>query len=273
MRATDKNLQALGLSVLEKKIYPGLMGEPIHISGLAKKSRIARTSLYRPIQALRKRGLIEPVQIGKRTYWKKASSASLLLIARSLLAGASGDDTSATLHPEFFLHSGKEDLMRLYEKLAEKREARVFGIQPNKSAESVLDVFPFKRLVRLNQRIKEQNVIVEGLLQEDFVPFYIETLKKHRLPVEEIFRAFGGRAADTTYVPKQYINFDSEMIILPTSALIFHWSKLVAIEIYNQETIGLLKDLFVLAKSFGYKADQNEMVQGYLMTISDSGHI
>lgn len=271
MKSFIKQTQVLGFSKIENQLFQGIPDTPQSISALSIMLRVPRTSLYRPIFALKKRGLIEAVKVGRRTYWRKMAQDSLITSLGSVLTLGIESNIRTPLHPEFFLHTGKEALMRLYEKLAEKRGARVLGIQPNKSAESVLTVFPFKRLVRLNERIKGQHVIVEGLLQENFISTYIKIVKKHGLGIKKILKAFGARSADTTYVPSQYFNFDSEIIILPKSAIIFHWSKLVAVEIYNHETIGLLRDLFKLAQNFGHKADQNQMVQEYLEKHSGTG--
>lgn len=263
MKEITKRSRVLGLSKLEDALFKDLSDEPQIISRIAERTSLPRTSLYRPLRSLTSRGLIQKVQRGKRHYWRAVPQESLIASLSPVLFGAM-DIASAPLHPEFFLHSGKDVLMLLYEKLADKDGVRVLGIQPNRSAESVLKIFPFERLVRLNEKIKTRNVIVEAILQEDFIPFYTNLLRKKGLPIQKIFEAFTGRAADTVYVPKEFINFDSEIVILPTAAYIFHWSRLIAIEIRNKETLGLLRDLFALAKQFGFKVDQNALIQKYM---------
>jgi hypothetical protein len=264
MKEVTKRAKILGLSTLENALMQGLSNEPISVSRLSKRLHVPRTSIYRPLKALAARGFVESVRVGKRTCWRRISDELLIAAMSPILFESTRNPGDPPTHPEFFLHTGNESLMRLYEKLGDSKGQRVLGIQPNRSAASVLEVFPFDRLVKLNQRIKDNGVIVEALLQEDFIPFYIDLVNRKGLSVKKILKAFGGRAADTMYVPRQFINFDSEIIILPSSAYIFHWSKGVAIEVRNQETLGLLRDLFALAKSIGHKADQNEMVQEYL---------
>jgi hypothetical protein len=264
MKDATKRAKILGLSALENALMRGMSSEAISISRLSETLHVPRTSLYRPLKALAARGFVESVRVGKRTCWRRISDELLIASMSPILFASTRNPDDPPTHPEFFLHIGNENLMSLYERLGESKGQRVLGIQPNRSAASVLEVFPFDRLVRLNQRIKDNGVIVEALLQEDFIPFYIDLVNRKGLPVQQILEAFGGRAADTTYVPQQFINFDSEIIILPSSAYIFHWSKGVAIEVRNQETLGLLRDLFALAKSIGHKADQNEMVREYL---------
>ena len=265
MKEVTKRSRVLGLSVLEDTLIRTLSSEPESIVNLAEKTGAPRTSLYRPLQSLASRGLIERIKIGKRHYWKSISQETLIAaLGPILFTGATTNDTSSPLHPEFFLHTGKEALMLLYEKLADKAGVRVFSIQPNRSAQSVLGVFPFERLVRLNEKIKERGVIVEAIVQEDFVPFYVNLLQKRGLSIQSILTAFVGRAADTAYIPKEFMNFDSEITILPEAAYIFHWGKLVAVEIRNKETLGLLRGLFAFTKQFGSKVDQNELAKKYL---------
>ncbi|MBI2055144.1 MAG: hypothetical protein HYT39_03555 [Candidatus Sungbacteria bacterium] len=263
MKEITRRSKVLRFSKLEKELMETLSDKPESISRIASRMDSPRTSLYRPLKSLSSRGFVEKTKKGKRHYWRSIPQETLIAALSPALFSMT-DNTNTPLHPEFFLHTGKEILMLLYEKLADKVGARVLGIQPNRSAESVLKIFPFERLVRLNERIKTQNVIVEAILQEDFIPFYINLLKKRGFPVRKIFDAFVGRAADTMYIPKEFINFDSEIVILPTTSYIFHWSKLVAIEIRNKETLGLLRDLFALAKQSGSKVNQNELVRKYL---------
>ncbi len=260
MREITKRSKVLGFSKLEDTLIKVLTEKPQTIACLADKINAPRTSLYRPLKALSIRGFIEKVTLNKRVRWRLVSQESLVAsLSPILFIGI-----EAPLHPEFFLHTGKETLMQLYEKLAERPGVRVYAIQPNRSAESVLNIFPFSRLVRLTERIKENKVIVEALLQEDFIPFYTDLIRRRGLSIKKILTAFGGRSADTSYVPKNFLDFDSEITILPNVAYLFHWSKLIAIEVRNKETLGLLLDLFALAKSIGHKVDQNELVRKYL---------
>lgn len=264
MKDATRQAKALGFSKLEQALFGVLSDAPQSIARLSRTLKVTHTSLYRPLKALKNRGLVETVVVGKRKLWKNVSRDDLISSLGSVLFAGLTTKSKAPLHPEFFLHTGKEPLMKLYENLATTPNIRVWAIQPNRAAQSVLETFPFDRLIRLNERIKEQHVIVEALLQEDFIPFYINLVSSRGLSIEKIFSAFGGRTADTAYVPKQFINFDSEITILPKTAYIFHWSKDVAVEIRNEETIGLLRDLFALAKAMGRKVDQNEMVRKYL---------
>lgn len=88
-------------------------------------------------------------------------------------------------------------------------------------------------------------------------------LKRRKLPVRDILTSFGGRAAETTYVPKEFINFSAEIIFIPRVAYIIDWAHLVAVEIRHTETIGLIRALFELAKSLGTKVDQNKLLREY----------
>jgi len=261
MKENKKLSHMLGFSKLESKIFNYLPEYPQSISNIGKELRLPRTSVYGPVESLRKRGFVEVEKIGRRLFYKKTSHEFLINNLKLILNKGDASEVSKNfVHPEFFLHTGKEDLIRLYNQYGELRGQRLMGIQSNRSADAVLNAYPFEKLLEVNKNIKKNGVIIEGLLQEGFVDFYKSTLKKRGLSVKKAFESFGGRAADTTYVPKEFLNSDSEIMILPKAACIFNWTRLVAIEIRNKETVGLFRDLFALAKYFGRKVDQNKMV-------------
>lgn len=262
MTKNTKLFKLLGFSQLETKVFNHLEEYPQNIATLTRRLQSPRTSLYGPLKSLKKRGLVQLEKMGKRTFYKKMPDEPLANNLKSvLIRGAKSELIDNFVHPEFFLHAGKDALIRLYNQYGQFRDIRILGIQSNRSAEAVLNTYPFEKLLEINRNIKKNGVIIEGLLQEGFIDFYKSTLKKKGLSVRKAFDSFGGRAADTTYVPKEFLSFNSEIMILPKAAYIFNWTRLVAIEIRNKETIGLLRDLFLLAKYFGRKVDQNRLVE------------
>ncbi len=179
-------------------------------------------------------------------------------LGTALLSGIIPGDAPA--HPEFFLHQGKQALSKIYYQLGDCKKERVLFIQPNASLASSLKAFTQDDLVEINTRIKKSSVIMETILQENVIPHWAEAIKKKGWSVEKVLRAVEGRAADTTYVPKEFLNFNSEIIVMPKVAYIVNWDRLVAIEIHNQETLGLLREIFAFAKHFGHKVNLNELV-------------
>jgi len=102
---------------------------------------------------------------------------------------------------------------------------------------------------------------MDAILHENAVAVCEAVIAKRGLPSKEIFAAFADRTAETTYIPKDIFNFDSEIGILPRVVFIINWKKEVAIEIRDEATIGLLLEMFRFAKEFGRKVDQNELIR------------
>ncbi len=270
MKDVTKRARVLGLSELESALIDTLTTEPVGIARLARALGRTHTSLYRPLQALKRRGLAEDKLYSNGTRWWKVPQESLVASLGSVLfSGIASNAANAggkALHPEFFLHSGRDALVKIYFDIAEQKNIRFAGIQPNKSIAAVLDAVTPEEILHVNTKIRENGIIVEAILQEDVVAFYAAELKRRRWPADKILSSFGGRAADTTYVPKEYINFSSEILFLPKVAYILDWANLTGIEMRSVEAVGLIRDLFALAKTFGAKVDQNKLIRERLAT-------
>lgn len=254
MKDVNKCAKVLGFSELETAVFGALACGEFGISDLARQTGRSHSSLYRPLQALKKRGVVEMRRVGNRARWRRTDSDEILSSLGSTLFPNQS-------HPEFFLLSGEEALKKIYYTATEQRGVRILGIQPNKSIQSILSIFPSKEIVDINMRIKKRGIIMEAILQENIISSYAESLKQKAIDPKEIFHSFSGRAADTTYVPKEFLNFDSEIIIMPKVAYIVNWGRMVGVEVRNKETIGLLREIFALAKHFGRKVNLNEIVE------------
>lgn len=249
-------LQVLGFSALEQALVDGLRDVPESPSAMARRLMIPRTSLFSPLAALERRGLAEQVRVGKRIHWKRSALSlahSILPFGLELPAGQN--------HPEFFLHTGKEALRSIQSMIGDAANSRVLFIQPNASLVACLDYFTEAELQDLNTRIKKNKVIMECILQEDVIPHWFRAVKRHGWSAEAMAQTVRGRAADTTFVPKEFFNFNSELGIFPNVAYISNWGSLVSIEIRNQDTIGLLRDVFTFAKQMGKKINLTEQIE------------
>lgn len=261
MNYAARRAKVLRLSSLEKMLFEKLSLEPQSISRLAITLKKPRTSLYYPLRSLKERGLIETARVGKRIRWRRAAENPLIFSPSILFSETSGTKVSTSHHSEFFLRQGKSELVGIYQNLSHARNIRAMVIQPNQSIKSILKVFSQNELIKINTRIKKNSIILETILQENVIPFYIELLKIKKWPASKVFAAFRERMADTTYIPKEFFNFDAEIIIMPRVAYLIHWGNFTAVEIRNQEMIGLLRDLFTFTKHFGRKINQNELIK------------
>jgi DNA-binding MarR family transcriptional regulator len=270
---TKEAQQILGLGSQDNQVLISLSKSTMSVTELSKKTKIARTSLYPLLERLHNRGLVATVRNGKRRSWKLISKEKLQRKLFSLAHEYPIDDTEsesemgivAAQESEYKVYHGREKLMQIYESLGElPRSSRLYGIQPNVSAYSVMQQFDFERLVEINQRIKDRKIIVEAVLQENFVDYYTKMLKKEKKPGKDILKAYGGRLAVTYHVPVERINFDSEVMFYGNVVIIANWRDLVAVVIKNKEVFGLILEFFESLKSIGKRVDQNPSVEELL---------
>lgn len=270
MVLTNEQYQLLGLNKKDRTLIEGLTDQSLSFTVLARKVKIPRTSLYTRIKHLLKRGLITEVRVGKRKQY--------VLVSREVLQGYFEEladhfsmiekkkSKSFILHgrvsSEYLVYRGIENLVALYKRFGDlDKYSRIYTLQPNISAYSVMKAFPYDELVKINQRIKDRKIIVEAVLQENFIDFYKNKLRQENKPIKDIFEAYGGRMADTHYISQKYINFDSELMMTKDFAVIANWQEHVAVEIRDKETVGILLELFGFIKSQSSKVDQNPVVK------------
>ncbi len=268
----EEEIKLLGLTTKEKKLLAGLSATPINVSSLARTTKIKRTSLYSLLDHLSSRGLVSKTLQGKRWYWFATPAKQL---QEKFFSLAENHRTTsevreheigiiASQDSEYKIYRGKNKLITIYTELANlPRHSRLYGIQPNISVGSVLKHLPDENLITINESFKKRNIIVEALLQEDFLTAYAGILKQKK-PKKEILQSYGNRLAVTTYIPKATLNFDSEIIFYGNIVLFLNWQELVAIVIKNKDIVGIMKALFELAKLSGDRVDQNPHVEKLL---------
>lgn len=268
----EESRQLLGLSEHENTVLFVLGDDAWNITALSKEAEIKRTSLYPILGRIHERGLVKKVRKGKRTLWKRISAPELQDKLFALAERHKGQDTVrkeevgiiASQESEYHLYRGEEKLFQIYESFGMlAKNTRLYGIQPNISAYSVMKKFPYDRLVKINGNIKKNQIIVEALLQENFLEYYVAHLKKEgksKEKIRELLSAYGGRLAITTYVPKDTLDFDSELFFYRDVVTFLDWQEMVAVVIKNKDIAGIMKDLFELMKLSGQRVDQNPKV-------------
>jgi hypothetical protein len=274
---SKESLPLLGLAKKDYLVFLALQKGTYSVSALARLTDQSRTSLYPRLQRLHARGLITPTHSGKRTLWRAISSpklkAKLFSLAHAQEDGEEVGDQMVGIIPsqlsEYKVYVGLKKLVQIYEDLGQlPRHTRLYAIQPNTSAYSVMKRFPFKSLVAINQHIKDRQIIMEVVLQENFLDYYTKRLKKEGKKVKDILEAYGGRLGVTTYVPGDRLNFDSEIMFYNNVVIIANWQDLVAVVIKNEQIAGLMIEFFESLKVLGYRTDQNPRVEELLKNIS-----
>ncbi|MEX0650231.1 MAG: winged helix-turn-helix domain-containing protein [Candidatus Andersenbacteria bacterium] len=270
---TRESLTLLGLTSEDNALLKMLEKHDLSVSELARSTHQPRTSVYPRLSRLKERGLVTTTNRGKRRYWKTVSPRKLreklFMLAHSHeIAEESGEQELGIIssqQSEYKVYAGKNKLVEIYESLGQlPRHTRLHIMQPNISAYSVMKHFPYDRLVKLNQSIKDRKIIVEAILQENFLDYYTDRLKKEGKSSKDILQAYGGRLAITHHVPAERLNFDSEVTLHNDTVIIANWQELVAVVIKNEQAAGLIADIFESLQLLGRKVDQNPRIEEIL---------
>jgi len=267
---SQETVQLLGLSAAENRLLKTLQSGEFSVTDLSKTTKIKRTSLYPLLKKLKARGLVTTRRHGRRHRWHATSKQRLQTKLFSLahhheVTEETGDQIVGIIpsqNSEYHVYHGRAKLVQIYEEIGHlPRHTRLYGIQPNVSALSVMKKFPYDRLVQLNQNIKDREIIVEGVLQENFLDYWSSHLKKQEVKRwHQLMKAYSGRLAVTTYVPADQLNFNSEIMFYENVVIIANWQDLTAAVIKNQAITGIMTELFESLKTIGRRTDQNPRV-------------
>lgn len=273
-----ESLTLLGLTPEDNVLLKVLEKHNLGVSELARATGQPRTSLYPRLLRLKERGLVSTTHKGKRRLWRSVSPRKLrdklfTLAHAHEVVEESGEQEFGVIssqESEYKVYAGKNKLVEIYESLGRlPRHTRLHIMQPNISAYSVMQRFPHDRLVAINQNIKDRQIIVEAILQENFLDYYTDRLREEGKSTKDIMQAYGGRLAITHYVPADRLNFDSEVTIYNDVVIIANWQELVAVVIKNEQVAGLVKDIFESLQTIGRRVDQNPRVKDIIQSFPE----
>ncbi|MEK7646200.1 MAG: helix-turn-helix domain-containing protein [Patescibacteria group bacterium] len=263
----------LNLTSHEEKIFTVLdTKEPFSVSDTSKKAKIPRMSAYLALAALKSRGIIYSKIKGKRRFWLRISDKELsdILISTAKLAHDSEERVEIT-HDDstgFAVLRGLPSLFSIFERIAQgHKDERLIGIQPTASLKNVLRGISWKNLQPIQDSIRNNKIIVEGLLREDYYPT-LTSLVKDPVQKEEILKSFIGRTTDMVFVSNEYLNAETELMMFRDVAFLINWKDEVALEIKNKDMLHFLKELFDLARGYGRKVNQEEYIKNIIEKIN-----
>ena len=270
---SPEEITLLGLSPKEARLLNSLTSTPENPSTLARKSKLKRTSLYSLLEHLRRRGLVQKKKQGKRWYWQIIPQPQLQeqlfnlaehhRVNRKTVEKEVG--LIASEESQYKIYRGKEKLNSLYAELGQlPKHTRLYGIQPNLSMATALKNTSPGLITQINESIKQKGVVVEAILAEDFLSYYLKALGQKPANAKKILKSFSDRLAVTTYVPKDILNFEAELLFYNQTLLILNWKELSAVVIKNKEIVGIMTALFNLAKLSGNRVDQNLKITNLL---------
>ena len=259
---SDHHSNILGLTESERLIIHATTKMAKSITKLAGITEIPRTSLLYMLKKLENRGLVKQIRIGKRTRWKSVIEKPLRSLASAYARSVIDLDINPHMENGVILYSGMPALFSIFENLIHlPKYSRILALQPDNSLRHALRKNKVFEFLRINEAIKRQKFIVEGIVHERSVETVVKELGA--TSGTKIFNSFIGRLEDYVKIPDEFANVEAEIWFFGGSAYLINWHQEIAIQFTDPHMIGLLNVLFSCVKELGQRYSQNEKMKKY----------
>ncbi len=266
MNWKNPRLRVLGLESKEKDLLT-LLSDSLSIQDVSRKSPIPRTTITYMLKKLVERGLVEKVRFGKRYRYYSVPAGQLQAILGEATASpfdepptpSAGAVPSST--KKISNYRGLKNITQLQvDFLQSHRDERVYAIQPNKSWLSLHSKVSEDQVIRVNEIIRNNNLIIDAVIEHDAYENFRRANQSKRKFLA-LAKSFGDRMADYVSAPKGYMTDQVEMWIIKNTALFIDWREEVAIKIVDAHMAHFLKDMYLLTKEHGKKIDHNQAIR------------
>jgi DNA-binding transcriptional ArsR family regulator len=263
----QKIIDFLRLSKNEVKVSEYLKTHSgTQVADISRGIRMPRMTVYLALDSLKARGLADYFRKGKRRFWSIAEGSKL--VADIMSSAYSLTDTNEirinAKNSGFAIHQGLNGMYRVWKELQKLApNSRVYGIQPTGAMRYALKRLDWQeKIAPLQENILKKPIIIDGVLPEDYYPFFAQHYSYDKKLQRKMLESFLGRGTDMTFMSDQYFkDAESELIILPNVAYLSDWKNEVSIEIRNPAMLLFLKELYDLAKGYGRKVNQEEYIK------------
>jgi len=268
MKWTEKTLEILSLTNTQAKIL-GLLDVERMLVEIVRETHISRTGANYCLIQLMEKGLVYRKKQSKRYSYKALSSQELSekLEAIALqLQIESGTSKSVKIRTskesEFIIFRGIREIIPAYERITSlNKNERLRVIQPNKSWINLHKKLSPGQIIRVNNALRDNNIILEAILQKNAYALYEKFFHNDPEKIADIAKSFTGRMADYSLISQTIFDYHAELWIFKHTGLMINWEEEIALEITNENLVGFLRDLFEIAKASGIKVDHNGMMK------------
>lgn len=263
MKITKKTAKLLGLSDSEVKIIKTLK-KGLTISDLSIQSEIPRTSLYYMLSKLKERGFLYKNRINRKEIWNQTEPEELARLYRDTANLFSAYNSPKHI-PEITTLKGSKEMVNVFREIANMpSKSRFYCIQPKLSLINAVDKLDIKDAIGFNKTVKENQLIVEGIIHEKGTEEMIKNIPKD--DKKKFLESFSGRSADTVKLPESFLEYTkAEIYYYQDKVAIVNWDKEFAIIIENKDVFELLIEMFKSTKYMLGKYDQNEKIARMLV--------
>ena len=248
----DQTMDMMGLTDAERAIITATSQYARSISQISRKTNIPRSSLLYMLHRLQERSLVKPMK-HKNGKWTRWLSTIDKTIRQLNYVSHKGDQLVEVYY-------GSAAIFEMFEKIIVlPKNSRLLALQPDSSIRYALRKNKVDDFLRVNKGIKNQALIVEGIVHEKSVGTIIAELGK--VNGQKIFESFIGRLEDYVKIPDDFADVESEIYIFGGSAYIINWHQEVAISVHEQHMVALLTAMFSCVKELGERYSQNEKMK------------
>lgn len=278
MNWSNKSLSFFGLDKKEVQVLEAFETAKSH-GQAAEGTKIPRTTVAFVTSNLIKKGLVLPVKHGKRFLYVAINEEQLRDRLKQMLGEMQatanerkGAQIRISKESQFTIHVGLNEVIEAYSRIAAiNKDERIKAIQSYKSWITIVEKLGSEGLIRFNQFVRDNNLIIDGILQDKQYKWYGEYLKEHSQPESmDTAESLGSRMADYTLVPSEFFDVHSEIWIFRTTVIIINWRDEVAIEITNDQMMVFLRDMFEFVKQGGRKINHEEELRKMMERVKTS---
>jgi DNA-binding MarR family transcriptional regulator len=274
MNWSDKSLKILSLDKSETAILK-VLNTAKSVQDIARDSQVSRTGIVYCLKKLFSKGLISTVRFGKRKLYVTITDSQLAnnlqRVVDEIKLGEKdkkGVRIKTAKENEFIIHVGVKEIIPAYERIASScKNERIKAIQHHDSWNELLKKLPPKQLIKFNQTLVDNHIILDGILNDGAYDSYVRELQNNKTEdFKESIESLTGRMADYSYFADNFFKYNAEIWFFKTTTLIINWHEEVAIEITNSSMTNFLKDMFEFVKSGCRKINHNETMNKVLET-------
>lgn len=230
------------LSNNEQKLLRLLERGSLSVSGIAKRIKIPRTTLYTSINSLLQRNLISSQRISKENI--------LHINFKSPIA----EDHSVEI-----FRGANSIINQMALLLTDKRYHKVKNIETIEAIKKAFDGKTVQEIIAINKQITSVGQIIESVLEEDYIEAYKKLAGDAKSGV--LTKSLIGRPHNTSFLNRVFLQPYIQIMIYPDLCMFINWKSLVAYKYKDIDTVDFYDRYFQTLKEKAHKIDINNLLR------------
>ena len=257
MKFTKEQLRLLGLSRSELLVLCAIYENKDTPLLITAHTKVSRPAIYEILPRLHARGIIRSTIRKGKKYWVPAKlqdiEQALYDTKKQLLNVAEGVEEVRGLSDSLVtVHRGGEAIRKLLRGiLKENKNQRLFAIQGDTVVIGWNKVFGVEGTNELNRFIKQNQIIVEGIVPLGWFE------RQSKIMGQSWLKDFEGRMAINHEISEEYFDHGGQIWMFKNSIYFVAMNEEVVIEVRNSEIQKLIAAMFAFIQDNSRKFDVN----------------